>query len=261
MKIIVCIKQVPDTTEIRIHPETNTLMREGVPSVVNPFDLYALEEGLMLRDQLGGTVTTLSMGPPQAIDALRETISIGADDAILLSDRAFAGSDTWATSYVLAQGIEKLGGADLILCGKQAIDGDTAQVGPGIAHHLDLPFVAFVRAILSGTESALVVERVLEDGTEHIEMPVPGVLTIVKGKHEPRMPSLRGKMKAKKAEIPVWGAADIEADPEHIGLNGSPTRVIRIFSPEKRKGGEMLHGDAPQQAQQLCEKLHAANLI
>jgi len=261
VKTIVCIKQVPDTTEIKINPETNTLMREGVPSIINPFDLYALEEALMLRDQFGGTVTVLSMGPPQAMEALREAISIGADDAVLLSDRAFAGSDTWATSYVLAKGIDTLGGADLILCGKQAIDGDTAQVGPGIAHYLGLPFVAFVRAIIGAKEDSLVAERVQEDGTEHIEMPLPGVLTIVKGKNEPRMPSLRGKMKARKAEIPTWGAVDIEADPDHIGLESSPTRVIKIFSPERRKGGEMFHGDVQQKAEALYERLHAGNLV
>lgn len=261
MKIIVCIKQVPDTTEIRIDPETNTLMREGVPSIINPFDLYALEEALVLRDQFGGTVTALCMGPPQAEEALREAVSIGADDAVLLSDKAFAGSDTWATSYVLARGIDSLGGADLVLCGKQAIDGDTAQVGPGVAHYLGLPFVAFVRAIIGATESTMTVERVLEDGTEKIELPLPGLLTIVKGKHEPRMPSLRGKMKAKKAQIPVWGVAEIEAEPDHIGLTNSPTRVVKIFSPEKKTGGEVLQGELEEQVEMLFEKLHEMNLV
>ncbi len=164
MKIIVCIKQVPATTKVKINPETNTLIREGVESIINPFDAYAIEEGVRVREHCGGTVTVLTMGPPQAEAALREAISLGADEAVLLSDRAFAGSDTWATSYALAQGIKKVGDFDLIVCGKQAIDGDTAQVGPGIAEFLGIPFVAYIRKIEEINDSLLRVERLMDDG-------------------------------------------------------------------------------------------------
>jgi electron transfer flavoprotein beta subunit len=255
MNIVVCIKQVPDTTDIRIDPETNTLMREGVESIVNPFDMYAIEEALRIRDNHGGTVTAISMGPPQAEAALREAISMGADEGILVSDRAFAGSDTWATSYTLARAIRKKGEVDLVLCGKQASDGDTAQVGPGIAVHLDMPQVTYVRKIEEIEEKRIVAERLLETGTEVIESELPCVLTVVKEINEPRLPSLKGKIKARKAEIEVWTAQDVEADPAKIGLDGSPTKVVRIFTPEPRKGGEMLEGEPEEQVAALVERL------
>jgi len=255
MRIVVLIKQVPDTTEVRIDRETNTLIREGVPSIVNPFDMYALEEGLRMREAAGeGTVTVMSMGPPQVETALREALSIGVDDAVLLSDRAFAGSDTWSTSYTLAAGIRKLGNVDVILCGKQAIDGDTAQVGPGVARLLGIPQVAYVKAItLEG--ATCTVQRMMEDGHDVLRVPLPALFTVVKDINEPRLPSLKGKMKAKKAEIEVWGAADLDVDMSELGLDGSPTRVMKIFAPELKAGGVVFEGETGETVPKLVEKL------
>lgn len=255
MHFVVCIKQVPDTHDVKINPETNTLMREGVESMINPFDMYAIEEGLRLRDRLGGTVTALTMGPPQAESALREAIAMGVNQGILVSDRAFAGSDTWATSYTLSKALEKIGDYTVILFGKQASDGDTAQVGPGVATHLDLPQITYVRKIEEIDGNRIVAERLLESGFESIESPLPCVLTVVKEINEPRLPSLKGKMAARKAEIVKWGASDIAAEPEKLGLTGSPTKVVRIFTPPPRVGGEMITGDADEIARKLVEKL------
>jgi electron transfer flavoprotein beta subunit len=262
MHVVVCIKQVPDTTEVRIDPTTNTLIREGVDSIVNPFDTYAVEEAVRIRERLGeGRVTVLSMGPPQVEAALRETVSVGADDAVLLSDRAFAGADTWATSLTLATALRKLA-PDLVLAGKQAIDGDTAQVGPGIACHLDWPQVCYVSTIREIEPGRAVVERLLEHGHEVLEVALPAVFTVVKEINEPRLPSLKGKMRAKKAEVAVWTAADIGADPAEIGLNGSPTAVAKIFSPPRREGGERIEGEtAPDKARALVEKLKELQVI
>jgi electron transfer flavoprotein beta subunit len=255
VNVIVLMKQVPDTTEVRIDPATNTLVREGVPSIVNPFDMYALEEGLRIRERAGaGSVTVLSMGPPQVEAALRETIALGADRAVLLSDRAFAGSDTWSTSYTLAAGIRKLGPVDVILCGKQAIDGDTGQVGPGVAQFLGLPQVTYVRKIEIEGRTALA-ERMMEDGHDAIRVPLPAVFTVVKELNEPRLPSLKGKMRAKSAVITVWRADDLEADPAQFGLDGSPTRVIRIFTPEPRVGGIILEGDVVDSVSRLAKEI------
>jgi len=251
MNIIVCIKQVPNTTDVKINPETNTLIREGVESIINPFDTYAIEEGIRLKEKMGGKVTVISMGPPQAEQALREAISLGCDEAILVSDRRFAGSDTWATSYALSQAIRKIKEYDIIFCGKQASDGDTAQVGPGISTHLGIPQVTYVRKIeeISGTKAR--VERLTEEGYDIIEVGIPVLFTVVKEINEPRLPSLKGKMKAKKADIIKWDADDIECNINDIGLNGSPTRVVKIFTPPPRKGGEVLKGDP----QEIADKL------
>ena len=255
MHFIVCIKQVPNTADVRIDPETNTLMREGVESIINPFDMYAIEEGLRLKARLGGKVTVLSMGPPQADAAIREAIAMGADDGILLTDRAFAGSDTWVTSYALAMAVRKIGEFGIIICGKQAADGDTAQVGPGIAAHLDLPQITYVRRIEEIDDRRIVAERMLEDGYEAVEAPLPCLITVVKEINEPRLPSLKGKLAAKKAVVRKWTADDIQADKAKIGLEGSPTKVVRIFTPKPREGGEMLAGEAPEVAARLAEKL------
>ena len=255
MHFVVCIKQVPDTHDVKINPETNTLMREGVESIINPFDMYAIEEALRLREKMGGTVTALTMGPPQAESALREAISMGVSNAILVSDRAFAGSDTWATSYTLSKALEKIGDYSVILFGKQASDGDTAQVGPGVATHLDLPQITYVRKVEEIDENRIVAERLLETGYESIESPLPCVRTVVKEINEPRLPSLKGKMAARKAEITTWGAADIEADPTKLGLDGSPTKVVKVFSPAPREGGEILEGEPAEVVAKLAEKL------
>ncbi|TNF56312.1 electron transfer flavoprotein subunit beta/FixA family protein [bacterium] len=254
MKIIVCIKQVPDTAEIKIDPETNTLMREGVPSIINPFDLHALEAGLAIRDTQGGTVTVLTMGPPQAETSLREAISIGADEAVLLSDRSFAGADTWATSYTLAKAIEKLG-ADIVFCGKQAIDGDTAQVGPETAEFLSIPHISYVRKVEEISENAIKVQRLMDEGYDVVESPLPVLLTVVKELNIPRLPSLKGKIAAKKAEIRKLGFADIDADEASVGLKGSPTQVKNIFAPDTKTERTMIEGTPEEQVDALIEEL------
>lgn len=260
MNIIVCIKQVPETTEVKINPETNTLIREGVPSIVNPFDENAIEAALKLREKHGGKVTVITMGPPQAAEALKNAIAMGVDDVVLVSDRAFAGSDTWATSYTLAQTIKKIGSFDLIICGKQAIDGDTAQVGPGIAEWLGIPQVTFaVKIEVDGNRAK--VERLLEEVNEVVETPLPAVLTVVKQINEPRMPSLKGMMKAKKAEIMTLKAEDIQADPKNIGLNGSPTQVVKIFTPPPKSGGKILDGEPGEVVNDLITKIKERKII
>ena len=255
MNIIVCIKQVPETTEVRINPETNTLIREGVKSIINPFDMYAIEEGVRFKERFGGKVTVITMGPPQADAALREAISMGADEGILVCDRAFAGSDTWATSYTLAGAIKKLGNFDLILCGKQASDGDTAQVGPGISTHLDIPQVTYVKKIEEVKEKVMRVERMLEEGYEVIETPMPVLLTVVKEINEPRIPSLRGMIRAKQAKITLWTQKELNLDPQQIGLCGSPTQVVKIFTPPHRTGGLIFSGEIPEMVTKLVELL------
>ncbi len=261
MKIVVCIKQVPDTTNVRINPETNTLMREGVESIINPFDMYALEEGVRLKERHGGTVTALSMGPPQVESALREAISLGVDQAVLLSDRAFAGADTLATAYTLARGIKKLGKIDVVLMGRQAIDGDTGQVGPGVAENLGLPHVTEIRKIEKIEEDGTIyIERLLEDGYVRLRSRLPIVLTVVKEINEPRLPSLKGKMAAKKAEIPVWSQKDIDLDLQRIGLTGSPTQVMKIFTPPKPSGGKIFEGEVKQAVSDLIAELRQAGI-
>jgi len=260
MDIVVCIKQVPETTEVKIDPQTKTLVREGIPGIVNPFDMYAIEEGLRLKERYGGKVKVLTMGPPQAEDALREALAMGADEAVLLSDKALAGSDTLATSYALSMAVRKLG-YDLVICGKQAVDGDTAQVGPEMAEHLGVPFVAWVRKVEEVSDGKIKVQRLMDDGYEVLEMPLPALITVVKEINEPRLPSLRGKMRARKAQIPVWTVEDIGADPSKVGLEGSPTQVVRVFTPERRAGGEILQGEPEEVADKLVEKLEAMGVI
>ncbi len=247
MNIIVCIKQVPETTEVRINPETNTLIREGVKAIINPFDMYAIEEGIRLKERFSGKLTIITMGPPQAEAAL-----LGADEGILVCDRAFAGSDTWATSYTLAGAIKKLGEFDLILCGKQASDGDTAQVGPGISTHLNIPQVTYVKKIEEVKDKTMRVERMMEEGFEIIETPLPALLTVVKEINEPRLPSLKGLMRAKSAKITLWTQKDLDLDPQNIGLSGSPTQVVKIFTPPQRIGGQILTGEIPEIAEKLA---------
>lgn len=255
MNIIVCIKQVPNTTDVRIDPVKNTLIREGVESIINPFDTYAIEEAVRLKERFSGKITVITMGPLQAESALREAISLGCDEGILVSDRKFAGSDTWATSYTLSRAIKKIGAFDMILCGKQASDGDTAQVGPGISTHLDIPQVTYVKKIEEIKDNKARVERMTEEGYDIIETPTPCLFTVVKEINTPRLPSLKGMMRAKSAQIIQWTAADINADPKNIGLDGSPTRVVKIFTPPPRKGGEILKGDTAEVSNKLTELL------
>jgi electron transfer flavoprotein beta subunit len=255
MNIIVCIKQVPETTDVRINPETNTLIRDGVKSIINPFDMYAIEESVRLKERFSGKVIVLTMGPPQAEAVLREAISMGCDEGILISDRAFAGGDTWATSNTLSHAINKiksdLGGFDLILCGKQASDGDTAQVGPGVSAFLDIPQVTYVKKIEEIKNGKARLERMSEEGFDVLETPLPALLTVVKEINEPRIPSLKGLMRAKSAKITVWTAKDIAVLPKDVGLSGSRTTVVKIFTPPHRIGGEKIIGETSE----IVEKL------
>ena len=254
MRIVVCIKQVPDSAEVRINPETNTLIRDGVPTIINPYDMHALEAGLQIKEKTGGKVTVLTMGPPQAETALRDAIAMGADEAVLLTDRAFAGSDTWATAYTLSKAIQQIG-ADIILCGKQAIDGDTAQVGPEIAEFMDIPHISYIRKVVDVSAEKIVVQRLMDDGFDVVESQLPVLLTAVKELNVPRMPSLKGKMAAKKAEIRKMTAADIKAGESDLGLKGSPTQVKNIFAPESKKDRKMLEGTVEEKIDTLVKEL------
>ncbi len=257
LRIIVCIKQVPDTQEVRLDPVTHTLKREGLAAIINPFDLYALEEGLRVRESQGGRVTVMTMGPPQAEAALREALGFGADAAVLLSDRAFAGADTWATALTLAKAIEKLGPADLIFCGKQAIDGDTAQVGPMLATILDIPYVAWARKLTFSGDGGLSVERLLDHGYDAVETSLPALITVVKEINEPRVPSFKAKLKAKKEAIPVWGIADLGLEAADVGLSGSFTQVVKVFAPPARGQTEIWTGAPEELAARLWPRLKA----
>ena len=258
MRIIVCIKQVPDTEhlhEVKINPETNTLIREGIPAIINPFDSNAIEEGLRIKEKFGGEVIVITMGPPQAEKALRDALAMGADKAILITDRKLAGSDTLATSRTLAQAIKKIGNFDLILFGKQAIDGDTAQVGPEVSEILKLPLITFARKI-EILDGKVRVERTLEEGYEVVEANLPCAISVTKEINEPRFASMKGILKARKMEIPQWGVEDLELNPEEVGLEGSPTQVVKVFNPPPRPKGEILEGETVEEkVNKLIEKL------
>ena len=262
MKIIVCIKQVPDPEHAKMDAESGTVIREGVELMVNPFDLYAVEEGLRLKEKMGGEVVAISMGPPQAEEALREVIGMGVDQGILLTSQDFAGADTWATSYTLAKTCEKIGNYDIIICGKQAIDGDTAQVGPGVAAQLGIPQITFVRKIDEFSEKNIKAQRLVEGGYEVISSSLPLLITVVKEINEPRLPTLRGRLDAKKAEIVHWGLEDIEADKDKIGMNGSPTKVDEIFTPDLSKDGKIFNIDQlDTAAEEIVKKQREMGLI
>ncbi len=256
MNIVVCIKQVPGTTQVKINPETGTLIRDGVEAVVNPFDEYAIEEAIRIKEKVGGVIKVITMGPAQAENVLRSAIAMGADEGYLITDRAFAGSDTWATSYTISSGIKTLGPVDLIICGKQAIDGDTAQVGPGVAEMLNVPYVAWVRKVEEVSSSSIKVERLMEEGYDIVEMPLPGLITVVKEINTPRMASLKGKMRAKSAKINIIDAKALSVDSSKLGLKGSPTQVLRSFVPERKTGGEKVSGEVPM----LVEKIKSTIL-
>lgn len=257
MKIVVCVKQVPDTAEVKLDREKNTLIRDGVPSIINPYDRHAIEAALSIKEQAGGgTVTAISMGPPQAEAALREAIELGVDEGVLLTDRAFAGSDTLATSRALAAMISTIS-PDVIFCGKQAIDGDTAQVGPEVAEFLGIPHVAYVRKIVTVSDGAIRVERLMDDGYDVVETSLPVLFTAVKELNTPRLPSLRGKMAAKKAVIKRITAVDLSIPEGELGLSGSPTQVSRVFTPEARGGRKTLSGSLEEQVSALAGELRA----
>lgn len=240
MKFIVPIKQVPETGNVRIDEEKGTMVREGVESIVNPLDLYAIEVALRLKETHGGQITVISMGPMKADKAIREALSMGCDDGVLLSDRAFAGSDTWATSYALSCAIRKLGHFDMIVTGVRATDGDTGQVGPGIAAFLDLPLATFTSGIKEIADDAVTVERLLEDGYETLRLPMPCLLTVVREISYPRLPTLRGKQRSRAVEVPVWMPDDLDADKSRLGLDGSPVKVVKIMRPKVARNGKMV---------------------
>lgn len=260
MKIVVCMKQVPDTTEVRLDPKTGTLIREGVPSIINPDDKSGIEAALKLKDEINAHVTVITMGPPQAEEALREALAMGADRAILLTDRAFGGADTWATSSTLAGALRKMD-YDLIIAGRQAIDGDTAQVGPQIAEHLNLAHVSYVED-LELTEGGVILKRVFEDGYHKIKAKTPCLITVLKEMNNPRYMSVSGVFDAyREKEIEVWNLKDIEVDIENIGLKGSPTKVKKSFTKGAKTAGKVFDVDAKEGAKIIVEKLKEKYII
>jgi len=255
LQIIVTVKQVPDTTEVRIDPKTNSLIREGVPSIINPEDRHAIEAALCLKDQHGATVTALSMGPPQAAAVLEEALALGVDKAILLSDRVFAGSDTLVTAFTLSRAIMKQGAFDLILCGRQAIDGDTAQVGPQLAGFLGLPQVTYAEDI-SYADNVLTVRRRLEDCSEWVRVHLPALVTVCAGIRQLRYPSLYNLVAACAPDrIIRWTAQDLNVPASMLGFAASPTTVKKIFEPERNTRVEIIEGDPRTMVHQLIEKL------
>jgi electron transfer flavoprotein beta subunit len=255
VKIVVPIKQVPESSNVKMDTETGTLIRTGVETVVNPLDLYALEAALLLKERYGGTVCALSMGPPQALKALREAAAMGCDEAILVSDRKFAGSDTYATSYTLSRAIGSIGGWDLIITGERAADGDTAQVGPGIAAWLDIPLAAYVSKIEGLEQGFIHLERLVEEGYQQLAVPLPCLLTVVKAAAVPRLPTLRGKLRSMNISIPVLGAENMELDEGKLGLAGSPTRVVKISTPKITRGGRILYVQDDSSLQAAVDEL------
>jgi len=293
MRIVVPIKQVPETNAVKMDEETGTMIREGVEAIINPLDLYAIEIAIRLAAEHGGRTVAVSMGPPKAASALREAVAMGIDAAVLISDKAFAGSDTWATSYVLAAAIRKLeadgfpagsagedvaeaqgpqtgaaisaadpageasGPADLIICGERATDGDTGQVGPGMAAWLDRPVATYVSRVDEVSDGRVRVHRLVEDGYEVLDVQTPAVLTVVKEVADPGLPTLRGKQKAKRMELPTWGTGELDVEEQNLGLTGSPTRVVKIFRPQVARECEMLRATDEQGVAAAAERLAA----
>jgi len=240
LNIIIPIKQVPETSNVKMDEKTGTMIREGVESIINPLDLYAIETGIQLKEKHGGKITVITMGPTSAAKALREAIAMGCDDGVLVSGREFAGSDTRATSYVLTETIKKIGNYDLIITGERATDGDTGQVGPGIASFLNLPLATYTSKIIEVSGEYILVERLIEEGYETLKLLLPALLTVVKEISYPRLPTLRGKQKAKNTIIPVWSKKELGLDESELGLQGSPTRVVKITHPKITRKGTIL---------------------
>ncbi|GFP30548.1 electron transfer flavoprotein beta subunit [Candidatus Hakubella thermalkaliphila] len=276
INIVVCIKQVPGTTEIKIDPQTNTLIREGIESIINPFDTYAVEEAVRIKERIAqqskegfsgpeSKVIAITMGPPQAENILREAISVGVDIGVLLSDRALAGADTLATSFTLAKAIRKLerefGKISLILCGRQTLDGDTGQVGPELAQQLNLPCLGYVIEVMEIDNKYFKLKRLMEDRYEVFRVPLPAVISVSKGINEPRVPSLRGAMRAKSAPITVWRVSDLDVKSEEVGLSGSATQVIKVFSPHIERQSEIFTGDVDTQVEKLTQKLQSLGVV
>lgn len=256
MNILVCIKQVPETSKVEVDPVTGVLKRDGVDSKMNPYDLYALETALRLREEVGGIVKVISMGPPQAVEIIKEAYMMGADEGALLSDRRFAGADVLATSYTISQGIRKMGNIDLILCGKQTTDGDTAQVGPETAEYLEIPHIANVIKIEEIKDKSIVVEMDMPNTIEVAEIQFPCLLTVEKDIYQPRLPSYKKKLATTDREVKMLSLKDFEDQNEKkYGLNGSPTQVERIFPPAVNTDKEIWNGSGPELAERLTDKL------
>jgi electron transfer flavoprotein beta subunit len=253
MQIVVPIKQVPETSNVKMDPETGTMLRTAVEGIINPLDLFAIEAALRLREAKGGKVTVISMGPPKAEQALRDALAMGCDRAVLLSDRRFGGSDTWATAYSLSLAIQKLAPYDLIICGERATDGETGQVGPGIAAYLDLPLATYVSQIIEAGDDFLRLQRMVEWGSEIIWSSLPMVLAVLKDVGTPRLGTVRNKLQASKAEIPIWGPDEIGAREDWIGLRGSPTRVVKIFSPKLARKGKLIKIHEPAEIEEAAK--------
>lgn len=269
MKIAVCIKQVPGTTDIKIDPETNTLIRQGMENIINPFDTYAVEEGVRIKERLDADegfteqseVIAMTMGPPQAEEMLKEAVASGVDRVVLLSDRAFAGADTWATSTTLAMAIDKLEDVKLVIFGKQTLDGDTGQVGPELAQRMNIPFIGYVSEIMEISAKKIKVKRLAEDRYEIFEVRLPAAISVIKDINTPRVPSLRGKMKARSAEVPVWTADELGADKDELGLSGSYTQVVKIFTPKMVHDVSMIEGTPEEQVEELFKNLKSLNIV
>ncbi len=255
MFIVVPIKQVPQSSDVQMDPKTGTMIRSGTTSIINPLDLYALEAALELKDRMKATIAVISMGPPSAEKALMQALSMGCDQAYLLTDRAFAGSDTWATSYALSQAIRQMGPVDLIITGERATDGDTAQVGPAIAAWLDYPVVSYVAKLTQVDEKALVCNRLTEEGYQQLQVALPALLTVVKEIAHPRLPTLRFKKRAMSTKIATLSAKDIGADPTFLGLAGSPTKVVKIATPKVGRSCKIVHAEDENLQQAIDELL------
>jgi electron transfer flavoprotein beta subunit len=261
MNVVVCIKRVPEAATIEIDPQSNALIRAQGKMIINPFDMYALEEGIRLKERYGGKVAAVSMGPPEAEEALREAVALGVDEPILLSDSAFEHCDTLATSYVLAKAVNRLEKPDVIVCGRQSTDGDTGQVAPQLAEWLGLPFVSYVSKIEDIKEDRMIARRMVDEGHQVIEVSLPAVVNVVKEINEPRLPSLRGLMQSKKAQITNWSAQDLGLDLKKVGLDGSPTSISKVFVPQRSQHSQSLEGSPESQVDQLLEKLREAKVV
>ena len=260
-KIIVCVKQVPGQTDAMMDYEKGTLIRDGIIAEVNPFDMYAIEEAIRLKERYGGEIEVISMGPPQSETSLKEALAMGCDNAILLTDKKFAGADTLATAYTLASGIRKIDTYDLIICGLKTTDGDTGQVGPSLAEELGIPFIGYIRKILNFEEKSICLERSLDDYYEIVKSKLPVVITVTKEANEPRYPSFKRQRMAKEASILIWGSEDLDSDMKKFGTEGSPTNVIKIFPPPSRRKGELIKDKPNNQAKIILEKLKEKKLI
>ena len=257
LRIVVPVKQVPETGKARMDEESGTIKREGVESIVNPLDLYAIETALRIRQRYGGEITALSMGPPSAHEVLREAIAMGCDGGVLLSGRGFVGSDTFATAYALSRGVRRIGRFDLVICGERATDGETGQVGPGLAALLDVPPITYVSAVEDISDGRVRVRRLVERGYETLSCTLPCVVSVIKEIADPRLPTLRGKRRARAAEIPTWGPADVGAAEDKIGLRGSPTRVVKIARPRIAREGEVLAVRKEEDVEPAVERMAA----